>query len=152
MILHFISLHSFSSVRWIATGIQVASQIIPKMKYFEQENRNNSENEKSIELDGKMLYQKENELSETQDPEKSLIKIPSENSEQLSNTKTIIQVSEYSSSGIGKMIVWTLFMDVPIWTAKCCYYYPNFIMMILSAILPAHIWLRIFPRLLALLR
>lgn len=134
MIPYLVNIHSFSSVRWIATVANIAYKLIPQTNHSESDRE--SEKEKSIELGGKVLYE-----SETR-------KISNE-SEKESNPQTLeaktspTQESEYSR--IGKMIFWTICMDVPIWSAKCCYYYPNFIVMFLSMILPSHIWLRLFP-------
>lgn len=154
--LSHITFSHLSSVRWIITFANIAWKTVPILKQSEQ-NTSNSENEKEVELDGKILYQKNEETEENLESSDNL----SEKKEKSKlcrqeiipeTTKSETQTSEYLSIKIGKMIFWTIFSDIPIWTAKCLYFHPNFIMMILYTILPAHIWIRIFPRLLALLR
>jgi hypothetical protein len=144
MIPYLVKIHSFSSVRWIATAVNIAYKLIPQTNH--SETNRESEKEKEVELDGKILY--ESEVRKIPDD----CTEPSEQKALEVKTSSPTQESEYLSIKIGKMIFWTICMDVPIWSAKCCYYYPNFIMMLLSMILPSHIWLRLFPRLLALLR
>lgn len=144
MIPYLVNIHSFSSVRWVTTAVNIAYKIIPQIKY--SETIRESEKDKEVELDGKILYESEirnfpDNCGESSEQSISEMKVSSPTQE-----------SEYLSTRIGKMIFWTICMDIPIWSAKCCYYYPNFIMMLLSMILPSHIWLRLFPRLLALLR
>lgn len=141
MIPYLVKIHSFSSVRWIATAVNIAYKLIPQTNH--SGSNRESEKEKGVELDGKMLYESETRKTSNDFEEKFELKT-------LEAKTSPIQESEYSR--IGKVIFWTICMDIPIWSAKCCYYYPNFIVMFLSMILPSHIWLRLFPRLLALLR
>lgn len=154
--LSHITFSHFSSVRWITTLANIAWKTVPILRQSEQ-NASISGNGKEVELDGKILYQKTEEIEENLESSDKL----SEKKEQTKlceqeiipeTIKPNTQTSEYLSIKIGKMIFWTIFSDFPIWTIKYFYFHPNFIMMILWTILPAHIWIRIFPRLLSLLR
>lgn len=122
---------NISSFYWIGTFTYAAWKRIPQDKSIPGSDRD-------IELSGKPLYQKDEIVIEENSPKE----------EKISETS----VSNYSATNIAGAIFWTVIMDVPIWTLKSCYFHPNIIFMIFYAVLPNHVWFKLFPKLLAFLR
>lgn len=144
---------NISSLRWIATVTHTVWKRIPQTdKHSDQIDPKN----KDVELSGKILYQKNETIQD--EPSEACKLIPKvERSDAntkppISEKKSATETSAYSLTNISQAIIWTLFMDVPFWTIKYCLFHPNTILMVLYAILPSHVWFRLFPRLLAFLR
>jgi len=132
---------SISSIRLIATVTHAVWTRIPK------KDKNEIGNKQDIELNGRVLYQeKPNESQSEKQSEKKVEIIPPKRDPLPS------PVSNYSLANISKAVMYVLFMDVPIWTIKYFVFNPNLVLMFLYAILPSHVWFKLFPRLLTLLR